>query len=108
MPGSAREPLYNTFAGWVGGINPGTKIITADHPSNPYEPGTLYTWIPDCTFALRLTCIHIPGSPVIIHGARQLLSDMPSLQPHLGILWLPGCQSPADAQTGEGTVPTMP
>jgi len=53
-----------------------------------------------CTFTLRLTRIHIHGLPVIVHGALQLLCDLPSLQPCMGIFWLQGCQPATDSQTG--------
>jgi hypothetical protein len=61
-----------------------------------------------CTFTLRLTRIHIDGLPVIVHGALKLLCDLPSMQPCMGILWLQGCQSATDSQTGQGTVPAVP
>jgi len=59
------------------------------------------------TFTLRLTCIHIHGFPVIVHGAFQLLCDLPSLQPWMGILWLPRCQPAAVTQTGQGAMPAV-
>lgn len=61
-----------------------------------------------CTFTLRLTRIHIHGLPVIVHGALQLLCDLPSLQPCMGILWLQGCQPATDSQTRQGAMPAMP
>ena len=108
--GAIHAFLYNMFAGWVGGITlEFQQQLQVNHL--PIRVGLTSGYIVNrgfLTFTPRLTRIHIHESPVIMHGALQLLCDLPSLQPCMGIFWLPGRQPPEDSQTCQGTMPAMP